>query len=57
MKLLRHLSGGVVIHGGRYYKTILVIIESGLLYTVALVCATVYSRASCCAHGTGIRKN
>ncbi|KAI0749957.1 hypothetical protein C8Q80DRAFT_1102089 [Daedaleopsis nitida] len=37
MKILRHLSGGVVIHGGRYYKTVLVIIESGLLYTVALI--------------------
>ena len=37
-RALRQVNKEVVIHGGRYYGTLLVIIESGLLYSVALVC-------------------
>lgn len=37
MRVLRYLSSSVVIHGGRYYGTLLVVIESGVLYSVALV--------------------
>ena len=37
-RALRQVNKDVVIHGGRYYGTLLVIIESGLLYSVALVC-------------------
>ncbi|KAI0709776.1 hypothetical protein C8Q76DRAFT_739774 [Earliella scabrosa] len=37
IKLLRHLNSTVVIHGTRYYGTMLVVIESGLLYSVALI--------------------
>lgn len=36
MRAFRHFST-VVIHGGRYHKTLLLVIESGLLYCVSLV--------------------
>ncbi|RPD69257.1 hypothetical protein L226DRAFT_539935 [Lentinus tigrinus ALCF2SS1-7] len=36
MRAFRYLSS-VTIHGGRYYKTLLVIIESGALYCIALI--------------------
>ena len=36
-RAIRQLNKDVVIHGGRYYGTLLVVIESGLLYSVALV--------------------
>ena len=37
LKTLRYLSTGVVMRGGRYYSTLLVVIESGALYSIALV--------------------
>ncbi|RPD54332.1 hypothetical protein L226DRAFT_472059 [Lentinus tigrinus ALCF2SS1-7] len=37
LRTLRYLSSGVVVRGGRYYSTLLVVIESGALYSIALI--------------------
>lgn len=56
MRALRELGPNIVIHGGKYYGALLVVIESGVLYSVALVHNIVPSGLlpsyllTCCVH-------